>query len=394
MVSSFGNSDWLWNEAEQLVNISFNRIIYEVNNRRESVLASLRDIRDIIPTFMRSIKQLEEEIDRIENGITENFLHSTKESLISDLENRISEIHMKASFAEIDYQFVFDDTELKRALSTLGGFEKYQRHYSEKEFAKSGFEYELKNSGKISVNEEFGLIALNNRNEKKINYFDLTSGKCISSFRLETHPPVYAIEIINKQELVLSCFQTESIITIQFNPRDKIQAKLISEMTVNLERITSISYDTHSDNIYAVSSTKHCLYILDRKLALLEVMSLPCTFPQSIYVTRNDIYILDCGNPCIHILSKRTNEILRSIIPQGTGLRIDKSSCFAVDNDNNIIIAIKNRINIFSPSGQLLRSFPVNQNLDTISEPISVFVTDNYDIILLSDAPKFPIQIF
>ena len=69
MVSSFGNSDWLWNEAEELVNISFNRIIYEVNNRKESVLTSLRDIRDIIPTFMRSIKQLEEEIDRIENGL-------------------------------------------------------------------------------------------------------------------------------------------------------------------------------------------------------------------------------------------------------------------------------------------------------------------------------------
>ena len=42
MATTFGNSDWLWNEAEQLVNNSFNRIIYEVNDRRESVLASLR----------------------------------------------------------------------------------------------------------------------------------------------------------------------------------------------------------------------------------------------------------------------------------------------------------------------------------------------------------------
>ena len=301
---------------------------------------------------------------------------------------------MKACFAEFDYQFVFDDTELKRALSTLGGFEKYQRHYSEKEFAKSGFETRLKNTGRFSVKEELGLIALNNKTEKKINYFDLTSGKYISSFRLETHPIVCAIETINKQEIALSFFQTKSIITMLFNPRDKIQAKLISETKTKLDTITSISYDNQSDRIYAVSSIKHCLDIFDRKLALLEAVSLPCMFPQSIYLTGKEIYILDCGNPCLHIFSKSTRKILRSIIPRGSDLRIGKSSCFAVDKDNNIIIAIKNWINIFSPSGQLLRSFPVNQNLDTISEPISVFVTDNYDIILLSDAPKFPIQIF
>ena len=391
MATTFGNSDWLWNEAEELINISFDRIIYEVNNRRESVLGSLRDIRDIVPKLMRSIKQLEDQIGRIKNGITENFLHSRKKSLISDVNKHISEIQMEA---KLDYQFVFDDTELKRALSVLGGFEKYPRHYSEKEFAKFGFEYELKNSGKFSVNEELGLIALNNINEKKIVYFDISSGESISFFDLAPHSPVCAIEIINKQEIALSFFQTKSIITIQFNPRDKTQAKLISETKGNLETITSISYDNKSDLIYAVSSVYHCLNILDRKLALLEVVSLPCTFPQSIYVTAKEIYISDCGNPCFHILSKSTRKVIRSIIPRGTDLRIDKSSCFAVDRDNNIIITFNSCMNIFSPSGQLLRSFPVNQNLDTMSQPISVFVTDNYDIILLSDASKFPIQIF
>ena len=393
MATTFGNSDWLWNEAEELINNSFDRIIYEVNNRRESVLASLRDIRDIIPTFMRSIEQLEEEIDRIENGMTEDLLHSMKENTINGFKNQISEIRIEASSAEFDYQFVFDDTELKRALSALGGFEKYQRHYSEKEFAKSSFEYELRNYGKFSVNEELGLIALNNMNEKKIIYFDLTSGESISSFKLESYS-ANAIEIINKQEIALSCFHSDSIITMLFDPRDETQAKLISETTVILETITSISYDNQSDRIYAISSPKHCLNILDRKLALLEVVSLPCMFPQSIYVTRKYIYILDCSNPCIHIFSKSTHKILRSIIPRGSDLCIDICNCFAVDKDSNIIIPDMNCINILSPSGQLLRSFPVNQNLDMIYQPTGVFVTDNYDIILLSNAPKFPIQIF
>ena len=77
--------------------------------------------------------------------MTEDLLHFTKENTINGFKNRILEIHMKARCAEFDYQNVFDDTELKRALSVLGGFEKYPRHYSENGIAKSGFEYELKN---------------------------------------------------------------------------------------------------------------------------------------------------------------------------------------------------------------------------------------------------------
>ena len=137
MATAFGSSDWLWNEAEELVNNSFNRFIYEVNNRRESVLTSLRDIRDITPTFMRSIKQLKGQINKIEEGMTENFLHSTKENTISYYKNQISEIQMQESCAEFDYQFVFDDTELKTALSTLVLFEGSPKHYLSK--TKKGF---------------------------------------------------------------------------------------------------------------------------------------------------------------------------------------------------------------------------------------------------------------
>ena len=95
MATAFGSSDWLWNEAEELVNNSFNRVIYEVNNRRESVLTSLRDIRDIIPTFVRSIKQLKDQINKIEEGMTENFLHSTKENTISYIKIKFQRIKCK-----------------------------------------------------------------------------------------------------------------------------------------------------------------------------------------------------------------------------------------------------------------------------------------------------------
>lgn len=396
MASPFGKSEWLRREAERLVHISFNRIIDEVNKRREKVLSNLRDIQDTIPRFMRSINELEVEIAEIENGrgLRENLLHETKESTIKDFKKRIEDFHMQACLADFDYQFVFDDTELKRALSTLGAFEKSPRHYSEKEFAKSGFEYELKCTGRFSVNEELGLIAVNNRNEKKICYFDLNKGKYISSFKLESYP-VCAIEIIDKQEIALSVFHSKSIMTVQNNPRDKTPAKSLSEMKGKLEAVTSICYDKQSDRIYAVSSTKHSLYILNRELSDHKILSLPCRFPQSIRITVKEIFILDCGNPCLHILSKdETILFLRSIIPRGSDLIIDNPSCFAVDKDGSIIIPIRNKMNIFSSSGQLLRSFPVNQNLDTISQSIGVFVTQNYEIILLTDAPKFPIQIF
>ena len=70
---------------------------------------------------MRSIRQLEEEIDRIENGMSENLLHSTKENAISHFKNRISEIHMKARCAKFDYQVsrIIRDIIQKRKLQNL-----------------------------------------------------------------------------------------------------------------------------------------------------------------------------------------------------------------------------------------------------------------------------------
>ena len=397
MATTFGNSDWLWNEAEQLVNDSFNRIIYEVNNRRESVLASLRDIRDIIPTFMRSIKQLEDQIDRIENGITENLLNSTKESLISDLINRISEIQMQASCAEFDFQFVFDDTELKTALSTLGVFEESPKHYLSKTCMKKGFKIPIESEkiGKFSVDEETQIMAINNPHDKEIRYFDIWGLSKLNCISLEWYPTVCEIELINCEEILVSILESKSILKIKFDPRlDQVEAKFVSETSEKFEGIISLSYDKQYDKIYALSSYHNSVCIFERNLTLLDMVKISYPSPQSLYVGEEGIYILKSSTPCpyIHVLSRSSKWIGNSIECKRTG--IDQATSFCVDKNENIILTLKNLIEIYSPSGHLLHSLALNQDPDTIIQPISVFVTLNYDIIVLSNSSKYPIQIF
>ena len=399
MVSSFGNSDWLWNEAEQLVNISFNRIIYEVNNRRESVLTSLRDIRDIIPTLMRSIQQLEEEIDRIENEMTENFLHSRKTSMISDIKNQISEIQMQASCAEFDYQFVFDDTELRTALSTIGVFKKSPKHYLSKTCMNGCFKIPIESEkiGKFSVDEETQIIAINNPHDKEIRYFDIWGLSKLNCISLEWYPTICEIELINCEEILVSILESKSILKIQFDPRrEQVETKVVSETSNKFEGIISLSYDKKYDQIYALSSTQNFVYKLERNLILLDIVKISCTSPQSLFVGEDLIYILESTTsyPCLHVLSKSSNRMGKIIQCERCDSDFDQATSFCVDRNENIILTLKNLIEIYSPSGHLLHSLALNQDPDTIIQPISVFVTLNYDIIVLSNSSKYPIQVF
>ena len=182
---------------------------------------------------------------------------------------------------------------------------------------------------------------------------------------------------------------SKSILRIQFNPREQIEEKFVSKTSEKFEDIISLSYDKQLDQIYALSSTQNSIYIFERNLTLSDTVSIPFTSPQSLFVGEEIIYILESTTsyPCLHVLSKSTKMMSKSIECKRTG--IDQATSFSVARNENIILTMKNLIEIYSPSGYLLHSLALNQDPDTIIQPISVFVTLNYDILVLSNSTKF-----
>ena len=181
MAIAFGNSESSRKETETLINDYFNRIIDEVNERRFHVLTNFRDIHENIPRIIRSIEQLEDTKIDVETRMTENKLCDEKENIIQDLDKKIRDLRLeKLGIEDVDYQFVFDDKKFKKALSTLGVFEKFPKHYLYKSCMKHAFEIsvESKQIGKFSVDEETQIIAINNPNGKEIMYFDTSEYHC------------------------------------------------------------------------------------------------------------------------------------------------------------------------------------------------------------------------
>ena len=174
-----------------MINDYFNRIIDEVNERRNRVLANFRDIHENIHRNRRTIKRLEEMKIDVETTMTHNKLRDQKENYIQVLDkNRIE---------DVDYQFVFYDKKLKEELSNLGVLEKSPKHYLSKSFMKYGFEIPVESEtiGKFSVDEETQIIAINNPNDKEIMYFDISELSLVNCFSLKSNPTVCEIEIIN-----------------------------------------------------------------------------------------------------------------------------------------------------------------------------------------------------
>ena len=392
MATAFGNSESSRKETETLINDYFDRIIDEVNERRNCVLTDFRDIHESSVRITRSIGQLEDTKNNVEAGITENILCDEKKNFTRDIERKIRNLKLeKLSIEDVDYQFVFDDKKLKKVLSTLGVFEKSPKHYLSKSCMKYGFEIPFKSGkvGKSSVDEESQIIAIHSPNENALVYFDFF-GSLLSHLRIGSCATV-EIELINYEEVLISISDSKCILRIQFNPREQIEGTFVSK-SEEIEGIISLSYDKQCDQIYALSSVQNSIYIFEQNLTLLITVKISFAFSQSLFVGEERIYILKSDTPCIHVLSKSNKRKVKSI--QCKRSDADEPTSFFIDRNENIILTLKNLIEIYSPSGRLLHSITLNQDPNTIIQPISVFVTLNYKIIVLSDASKYPIQIF
>ena len=392
-----------WQEMVHLVNTSFDNIIDKVNKRRVKVLTLIKELEEKETDLYKSIKKVDDMKHILEEQMIDNLVASFREKSITDFNDKLSELRKGADIFA-DYIFVFDEKEIDKALSTLGGIELRAKHYLGKGVPKLSFGNSPDNPNKhprrLSFDEELDMIAITSTHDKKVFLYSM-KGDFIQSFGEDYFEQPYAIKIISKTELFVSDFIHKTICRIEFErSRTKKQKITYTPVVSGYEYITSIDYDKESILFYATCSTSHCVLIFTRegkiKSKILESLII---FPQDLFLTKHEIYVLDQQNPTLHIFSKSSHEILRSIIPSGIGLNHEVSQCFTLDQDGNILLvkvhSSLNLVHIYSPSGQLLHSFSKKGNgLGELMNPTSISVTQNNDIIILSQNPDYPIQIF
>ena len=389
-----------WEEMENLINNKFREIITKVKEKRDTVLAEIRDLRRKELYLIESIREVERMKYTLEEQMGNNLVIDLQRKTIVEFNEKLSSLR-KEQVENTDYMFVFNGKEIERSLSTLGSIQLRPKHYLGKGVPKLTFgnlpENPIKKPVRVSCEEELGLIALTDVPTRQIFLFSL-NGDFIQSFGRGYFKFPCAVKIISHKELAVSDFEHQNICKVVYD-RDKRTKPKISPVYTQAKTITSLDYDKASDLIYASSSSGHCVLILTREYKFVSSIRGFLLFPQSIFVAEKEIYVLDKNNPALHILCKLSHEKIRSIIPCGIGLELENSAVFTLDQDGYIIIGKcqgpDKMLQVYSQSGQLLHSFSKEGNAEgDVLDPAGIFVTKNRDLLVLSRNSNFPIQLF
>ena len=389
-----------WQEMVHLVNTSFDNIIDKVNKRRTKMLTLIKEFEEKETDLYKSIKKFDDMKNTLQEQMNDNLFVDFQQKTSEECEKKLSTLRIEAN-KYTDSMFVFDEKEIDRALSVLGGVELRPKHYLEKGVPKLAFcnlpDNSMHKPIQTSCDEELDLVAVTDVYSRQVFLYSMKGG-FIQSFGRNNLKFPYAVKIISETELFVSDFTHQIIYKVKFYRNQANKAK-ITEFLTGVAAITSMDYDKESKLLYATSSINHCILMITSEGELQsKILNFFIFFPQALCLTKDEIYVLDRQNPALHIFSKSSHEILRSIIPSGIGLNHEVSSDFTLDQDGNILLVEmfgRCSVHIYSPSGQLLHSFSKKgTGLGELIYPTSISVTQNKDILVLSRNPDYPVQIF
>lgn len=382
-------------DSEDLINNLFDRIVSKVNLRRETLLLEVRKSRSRKDSIIRSIEDLKSTRSLVQNRLRANDMKEIEERTTSDLNRDMDLLRLELKKECI---FVCNENQLDSDLAILGSFEDPPVQYLNECIPKSicctkSSSMPLKHPMRLCVDESLDIIAVSDWMTKQIYLFTL-EGEYLNSFGKEYFSNPCAIKVINGTEMIVSDYENDCMALVRYERNRKGKFKI--KLRLNERRyLTSLDYDKDTDLIYTTEPTTHTLFVFNKLFQIISERNI-FLFPQNVVLTEKQIYVQDYNNPSIHILSKLTLEITRSIIRRGIDLDLEVPLSFSLDNMGRIIMGAKSGvIQVYAPSGQLLHSFAnKGSGLGELHSPNGVFVRKNYDVIVISNNPNYPIQVF
>ena len=116
-------------------------------------------------------------------------------------------------------------------------------------------------------------------------------------------------------------------------------------------------------------------------------------YPQDIELSQDRIYILDEGNPCIHIFN-RDHSYSHSIISKGTGEDVGHGTFFTLDIEDNILIADYERdvVSIFTKGGDLIHQ--IGKGTNYFNGPLGIAINGMNKIVVADRKQEGNLNIF
>ena len=373
---------------------------------RENTL--LRELDNILASYLsyrRELEKVNEKKIALETTKTfhQNQLQTSPiKSVHEDCITRVK-IELKSIETPIEPKMVNFECDSNKMLAELNNLGKLL------EKVRSGIDYKSKKQPLVSVCEkgngmgqlnlprdvtvenETGNIYIADKSNNCVKVFDST-GKYLFKFEDneyegKMHLPL-SVAICGDRILISQ--YSDCILNYQLNGKfiSKIGKYRKGELEFNFP--TGLTIDESNRNIYVSDCGNNRIQILSQDFRFISQFGTDTLkYPRDVKLSKEYIFVLDASNPCLHLFNY--NHILqKSVISRGKGMQVIDPFYFFIDQTDNILISDygSNSIHIFNIEFQLIHKISVSP------KPMGITVDKRGRVIVVCWADNNCLQIF
>ena len=240
----------------------------------------------------------------------------------------------------------------------------------------------------VALDHETGNIYVADQYNHCVKVFD-SNARYLFKFGEEGEKMLYPRRLFIYENMVLVSQSVHRIMLYQLDGKFISKFGKYGSGRLEFKTPRGLARDTSNGDIYICDCENNRIQIISKQYEYKsEFSSITLSHPLDIILRKDSIFILDKSSPCLHIFN-RDLTLQKSIISGGEGQQVVCPVCLFIDRSDNILISdgLSDCIVIFSSTFQLIHKISVSHF------PTGITMDDKDRLIVVCQGEKNRLQI-